>query len=143
MKLVIAEKETEEDEDNPVKYLISNKVDAPTEHVIRSYSKRWRIETFFEDPKQDLGFGDYELQRDEGASRHWHLLMLAYSLLRLGPASSALGTVRSKASSLRADLEHSLKEAVYNLFSWVRDNRDRDIDDLMQQIDHFFINVRG
>jgi hypothetical protein len=69
--------------------------------------------------------------------------MLAYSPLRLGPASSVLGTVRSKASSLQADLEHSLKEAVYNPFSWVRDNRDQDIDDLMQQIDHLFINVRG
>jgi transposase InsO family protein len=45
--------------------------------------------------------------------------------------------------SLRADLEHSLKEAVYNLFSWVRDHRNRDIDDLMQQIDHLFVNVRG
>ena len=64
--------------------------------MIRSYSKRWRIETFFEDSKQDLGFGDCELQRDEGASRHWRLLMLAYSLLRLGPASSVLGKVRSK-----------------------------------------------
>ena len=124
VKLAIAERETGEDEDNPVRYLVSNKIDAPTEHVIRSYSKRWRIETFFEDSKQDLGFGDCELQRDEGASRHWHLLMLAYSLLRLGPASSVLGKVRSTASSLRADLKHSLKEAVYNVFSWVRGNRD-------------------
>ena len=120
VKLVIAEKKTEdEEEENPVKYLVSNKIDAPTEHLIRSYSKRWRIETFFEDSKQDLGFGDCEVHRDEGANKHWHLLMVAYSFLRLGPASSALGTVRSKASSLRADLEHSLKEAVYNLFAWV------------------------
>ncbi|MEF8775835.1 MAG: IS701 family transposase, partial [Haloarculaceae archaeon] len=65
------------------------------------------------------------------------------SLLRLGPDSSVLGTVRSKVSSLRADLEHSLKEAVYNLFSWVRDNREREIADLMDKIDHLFINVRG
>ena len=105
--------------------------------------KRWRIETFFEDSKQDLGLGDCEVQRDEGASKHWHLLMLAYSLLRLGPDSSVLGTVRSKASSLRADLEHSLKEAVYNLLSWVRDNDDQEVDDLMQEINHLFINVRG
>ena len=41
------------------------------------------------------------MQTDEGASRHWHLLMAAYSLVRLDPESSALGTVRSKASSLR------------------------------------------
>ncbi len=99
MKLVIAEKEAEDGE-NPVKYLATNKIDAPTEHVIRSYGMQWRIETFFEDSKQDLGLGDCELQTDKGASRHWHLLMAAYSLVRLGPDSSALGTVRSKASSL-------------------------------------------
>ncbi|OYR60067.1 IS701 family transposase, partial [Halorubrum ezzemoulense] len=123
VKLVLAEKETdEEDEENPVKYLVTNKIDAPTEHIIRSYGMRWRIETFFEDSKQDLGLGDCEMQTNEGASRHWHLLMAAYSLVRLDPESSALGTVRSKASSLRANLEHSLKEAVYNLLSWVRDN---------------------
>jgi FOG: Transposase len=140
VKLVIAEKETDEDEENPVKYLATNKIDAPTEHVIRSYGMRWRIETFFEDSKQDLGLGDCEMQTDEGASRHWHLLMAAYSLVRLDPDSRALGTVRSKASSLRANLEHSLKEAVYNLLSWVRDNDDRSVDDLMQEIDHLFVH---
>jgi hypothetical protein len=143
VKLVIAEKETDEDEDNPVKYLVTNKIDAPTEHLIRSYSKRWRIETFFEDSKQDLGLGDCEMRDDEGASRHWHLLMLAYSLLRLDPDSSVSGTVRSTASSLRANLEYSLREAVYNLLSWVRDNDDQNVDDLMQEIDHLFVHVQS
>ncbi|APW96324.1 transposase [Halobiforma lacisalsi AJ5] len=54
---------------------------------------RWRIETFFEDSKQDLCVGDYEIQADEGASRYWHLLIAAYSLVRLNPDSTALGTV--------------------------------------------------
>ena len=110
-------REYNEDEEKPVNYLATNKIDAPTEHVIRSYGMRWRIETFFEDSKQDLGLGDCELQTDEGTSRHWHLLMAAYSFVRLDPDSSVLGTVRSKAPSLRANLEHSLKEAVYNLLS--------------------------
>jgi hypothetical protein len=138
--LVLAEKETNEDEQKPAKYLATNKIDVPTEHVIRSYGMRWRIETFFEDSKQDLGLRDCELQTDEGISRHWHLLMAAYSFVRLDPDSSALGTVRSKASSLRADLEHSLKEAVYNLLSWVQDNDDRGVNDLMEEIDHLFVH---
>lgn len=133
----------EEDEDNPVKYLVTNKIDAPTEHAIRLYSKRWRIETFFEDSKQDLGLEDCEMREDEGASRHWHLLMLAYGLLRLDPESSALGTVHSNASSLRANLEHPLKEAVYNLLSWVRDNDDQEVGNLMQEIDHLFVHVQS
>ena len=141
VKLIIAEKETDEDDkDNPIKYLATNKIDAPTAHVIRSYTMRWRIETFFEDSKQDLGFGDCEMQLDEGASRHWHLLMAAYSFVRLDPESSVSGTVRSTASSLRANLEHSLKEAVYNLLSWVRNNDNRGVDDLMNEIDHLFVH---
>jgi hypothetical protein len=41
MKLAIAEKETDEDdEENPIEYLATNKIDAPTEHVIRSYAIR-------------------------------------------------------------------------------------------------------
>jgi SRSO17 transposase len=62
IRLVIAEKVTDEDEDNPVKYLATNKIDAPSAHIIRSYSYRWRIETFFEDSKQDLGLGDCEVR---------------------------------------------------------------------------------
>lgn len=85
---------------------------------------RCRIETFFEDSKQDLGFGDCEVQREDGASRHRHLLMLAYSMLRLDSESSAWKRIRSKATSLQNDLKQSLREAVYNLISWAIDNRE-------------------
>jgi hypothetical protein len=42
---------------------------------------------------------------------------------------------------LQANLGHSLevKEAVYNLLSWVRDNDDRGVDDLIEEIDHLFV----
>jgi len=70
VKLLIAEQVTDdEDEANPVMYLATNKIDAPSEHVIRTYSYRWRIETFFEDSKQNLGFGDCEVRDGGGASR--------------------------------------------------------------------------
>jgi hypothetical protein len=45
-----------------------------------------------------------------------------------------------KHKSLRENLEHSLKENVYNLLSWVRDNDDRGVDDLMEKIDHLFVH---
>ena len=144
VRLVIAEKVTDDDdEENPVKYLATNKIDAPSAHIIRTYSYRWRIETFFEDSKQDLGLGDCEVRDSDGASRHWHLQMLTYSLLRLGPESSASERLVSKASSLRSQLEHGLKEAIYNLFSWVRDQPERDLDGLMKEIDNFFIHSEG
>ena len=72
IRLVIAEKELDEDEDeeeeNPVKYLATNNIDAPSAHIIRSYSRRWRIETFSEDSKEDLGLGGCEVRDSDGAS---------------------------------------------------------------------------
>jgi hypothetical protein len=55
VKVIVAEKE--DDGDNPVQYLVTNKVDVPSGHVIRSYGFHWRIETFFEDSKQAIGLG--------------------------------------------------------------------------------------
>jgi len=144
VSLLIAEKVTdEEDEENPVKYFASNKIDAPSAHLIRSYSFRWPVEVFFEDSKQDLGLGDCEVQDEEGASRHWHLQMLTYSLLRLGPKPNASETTTSKVSSIQPQLEYALKEVLYNLFSWVRDNPKQDLDNLMDRIDHLFIHSDG
>ena len=139
-KVLISEKVTEnEDEENPVKYLVTNKIDAPTKHVIRTYSMRWRIETFFRDSKQDLGFEDCEVERSAGASRHWHLLMVAYSALRLGVADSALGTVLSQTTSLCNDLKDALKEAVQNLLSWTLNNAEQGVDGLMSELEGVFI----
>ena len=61
--------------------------------------------------------------------------MAAYSLGRLDLGSSALITVLLKVSYFRTNLEKSLKEAVYNLLLWVRDNDDRSVDDLKEGID--------
>lgn len=80
------------------------------------------------------------MQTDEGISRHWHLPMAACSLIRLAPESSALGTVHSKASSPRSNLEHPLKEAVCNLLAWVRDNNDRGVKDSMEGFDRLFVH---
>ena len=140
VKLLITEKESsDEDEEPSVKYIVSNKIDAPASHLIEMYAMRWRVETFFRDTKQDLGFGDCELRHTAGASRHWHLLMLAYSLLKFGAAHSALGTILGHASSLRNDVKRSFRESVQNLLSWALTSPDRSIDELMQQIDGMFV----
>jgi SRSO17 transposase len=93
VRLVITEKVTDEDEENPTMYLATSKIDAPSAHIIHSYSSRWRIETFFEDSKQEL--------------------------------------------------EHGLKEAIYKMFSWMRDQSDRDLDGLMKEIDHPLLYSEG
>ncbi|WP_049999326.1 IS701 family transposase [Halococcus sediminicola] len=139
VKLLITEKEPNEEGEASVKYIVSNKIDAPASHLIELYAMRWRVETVFRDTKQDLGLGDCELRHAAGASRHWHLLMLAYSLLKLGAADSALGTILAHASSLRNDIKRSFRESVQNLLSWALNSPDRSTDELMHQIEGMFV----
>ena len=140
VKLLITMKESSNDEEElSVKYIVSNKIDAPASHLIALYAMRWRVETFFRDIKQDLGFGDCELRHAAGASRHWHLLMLAYSLLKLGAAHSALGTILEQATSLRNDIKRSFRESVENLLSWALNSPNRSTDELMHQIEGMFV----
>jgi hypothetical protein len=140
VKLLITEIESsDKDEEPSVKYIVSNKIDAPASHLIELHAMRWRVETFFRDTKQDLGFGDCELRYAAGASRHWHLLMLAYNLLKFGAAHSALGTILGHASSFRNDVKRSFRESVQNLLSWALTSPNRSIEELMDQIDGMFI----
>ena len=120
---------------------MTSKIDAPIKHVTRTYSMRWRIETFFRDSKQDLDFEDCEVKRSAGASRHWHLLMVVYSALRLGVADSALGTVLSQTTLMCNDFKDALKEAVQNLLSWTADNAEQGVDGLMTELEGVFIQV--
>lgn len=141
-RVLIAEKVVADGE-NPVKYLVSSKIDAPSQHIIRSYGYRWRIETFFEDSKQDLGFADCEVQRSTSARRHWQLVMLAYSLARLAPVRSADDSLSTAATSLRPEREYSLKESICNFVTWVREQSERAITDIMAEFDDLFKNVRS
>lgn len=63
--------------------------------------------------------------------------MAADSLTRLDPDSSALRTVRSKASSVRGNRGRPPREAVHTLFSWVRDDDYSGVGVHTSEIDYF------
>lgn len=71
-------------------FLASSLVSLKAEGVLHHYSNRFLIEVFHKDAKQHLGLADWKVRPVEGAKRHWHLLMLAYTLLRLDVASDQL-----------------------------------------------------
>lgn len=55
-KVLIAEKEMNsgDNDKSSMKYLITNMIDAPAAYLLRTHSMNQRIETFFENTKQDL-----------------------------------------------------------------------------------------
>jgi hypothetical protein len=63
--------------------LVTNRTDWSAKEILDRYLKRWSIETFYRDSKQQLGLGEYRMRSQEAIETHWTLVFVAYSLLHL------------------------------------------------------------
>jgi hypothetical protein len=75
--------DNEEFSGDPV-YFATDQIRWEGTRILKTYAKRSKIEAFFRDSKQNLGFEDYQLRDLRGIKRHWYLIFLAYSLLVSG-----------------------------------------------------------
>jgi len=91
------------------------------EDVLGHYARRWKVEEFYRDAKQHLGLGRCQMRSPEGTRRHWYLVLLMYSLLRLWGAQqgSKVGSGEDGALTL-GDCQRALKnEVLYDLLEFV------------------------
>jgi len=65
-------------------YFATDQIRWEATRILKTYTKRSKIEAFFRDSKQNLGLEDYQLRNLWGIKRHWYLIFLAYSLLVSG-----------------------------------------------------------
>ena len=64
------------------KYYFSNfPVDAQLEKMVEYVHRRWHIDRFYEDAKNELGWGDYQGRKWVGFHRHTIIVMITYSFL--------------------------------------------------------------
>ncbi|MEK6855312.1 MAG: transposase [Nanoarchaeota archaeon] len=66
-----------------LRHLISTNIGDSTIQIVRMYRKRWIIETYHRDIKQNLGFAKLFLRKKEGVVRHAIYVSLAYAILKL------------------------------------------------------------
>ena len=69
-------------------FYCSNKLDMKADKLLNVYAKRWKIDSFYRDAKQNLGMEEYEMRKIEGVRRHLAMVLIAHTLLVLGPAPS-------------------------------------------------------
>lgn len=62
--------------------LLSNELSAKPETIVQVYKKRWSVEVFFRNGKQELGLNDCHSTNENHIHAHLSLLMVAESLVR-------------------------------------------------------------
>ncbi len=70
-------------------FYCSNKLDMKADKLLNAYARRWKIDSFYRDAKQNLGMEDYEMRKIEGVRRHLAMVLIAHTLLVLGPVPAA------------------------------------------------------
>jgi len=112
-------------------YFATDRIRWEGTRILKTYAKRWNIETFFKDSKQNLGLEDYQLRDLRGIKRHWYLIFLAYSLL----VSGLFGTEkkpRGKSPTLGDLITKTTTKVFSELVEWIARelNRGRSQEDI-------------
>ena len=66
------------------RFFCTNKLDWVEYKILKVYARRWKIDAFYRDSKQNLGLEDYEMRKIKGVRRHLQMVFIAHTLLELG-----------------------------------------------------------
>lgn len=105
--------------------------------IITTYAKRWTIDAFYRDVKQNLGLEEYELRSMKGIRRHWCLVFLAYTLLQLNLYDGSLiRWLKTNLKTVGDRCRLAMAEALKSFILWVIKQRERikDLDELVWRV---------
>jgi len=97
---------------------VTNELNWEEKRILKTYLKRFTIDTFYKEAKQNLGFGSYQVRKLKGIMRHWYLVFLAYSLLKLGAATGKLGRW-TDAKTIGKACRDVIMESLDSLVRWL------------------------
>jgi len=95
---------------------------------MRTYARRFEIDAFYKDAKQNLGLEEYELWKIGDIKRHLQMILIAHTLLSLGPMDRAAGkamvyleTIGAACRRTFAEILRSFIQAVLEIGRHVKD----------------------
>lgn len=66
-----------------IRFFVTNNLNMSESQMVKLYLERVWIETFHQDMKQHLGFGEMFMRSWDGVQTHWTLVMIAYNTIAL------------------------------------------------------------
>ncbi|MGI0085300.1 MAG: IS701 family transposase [Nitrososphaerales archaeon] len=107
---IVVSYDNKELEDDPHFYC-TNRLDWNIYQILSLYARRWRVDVFYRDSKQNLGLEDYEVRKIRGARRHVSMVFTAHVLLVLGSAFVGTDSSEEKSVQQSAKLARDIRVA--------------------------------
>jgi len=109
-------------------FYCTNRLDWEVRKIMRTYAKRFEVDAFYKDAKQNLGLEEYELRKMRGIKRHLRMVLIAHTLLSLGSVDCAAGkaivyleTIGAACRRAFAEILRSFIQAVLEIGRRVKD----------------------
>ena len=115
---IVISYDNEKLEGDPV-YLITNRKDWGYKTILEKYSLRQPIEPFYRDTKQHLGLEGCQLRNLQGIKRHWYLVLLAYSLIKMSVCNSVLSKRVKPIETIGDGCRYAEYEVLEALVRWI------------------------
>ena len=103
--------------EDPV-FIVTNQLGWDEKKAIDTYGLRSKIDSFYKDAKQNFGLEDCQLRSLKGIKRHWYLVFLAYSLVKLSLCRSKLSG-KMNAASIGEGCRLASRELLEKFVYWV------------------------
>ena len=103
--------------DDPV-FIVTNQLGWDEKKAIETYSMRSKIDSFYKDAKQNFGLEDCQLRSLKGVKRHWYMVFLAYTLVKLSLCRSRLSG-KVNAASIGEGCRLASRELLEKFVYWV------------------------
>ena len=100
------------------KFICTNKLDWVEYKILKVYARRWKIDVFYRDSKQNLGLEDYEMRKIKGVRRHLQMVFIAHTLLEIGSgeggssSSSKLDAIKVEDSRRKKTPHHQKRDTI-------------------------------
>jgi len=113
-------------------YLATNRGGSSSD-IVAAYTLRWKIETFYKDAKEHLGLEDCQVRDPSGMRKHFSMVFLSHTLLKLGVVEGTLSKVCSTVGkSIKSILFSMLEKLVYETI-----NKGEKINEVLKMLNPF------
>jgi len=104
---------------------LTNNLSLADKEIVFHAARRWKIEEFYKDAKENLGFDQYQVRTLKEIKKHWYFVFLAYTFLKMSKLKGAFQRVFKPDVRLNTlgDLLRTFRKLSFlHFWNWLRNH---------------------
>lgn len=107
---------------------VTNNIYLKDKEIIYHFGRRWKIEDFYRDAKDNLHFDQFQVRTLKAITRHWYMVILAHTFLILSKVRGSFSHfIKDKMESIGELLRSFRRISLRGFLKWINGKRNFNI----------------